>query len=174
VTTRRQLIATASHEAGHAVACVDLDFPFTEAVTKLDGSGYVGAGVRLPRHWGHHFSPYGRDRAEDQIVMFASSPIAEMRLTGRNLDGLRQTLRRRNDWRYIKDRYDALDPGTELEWLVLRSRVLVARRWREVEFVATALVEQRRLSTSEVFAQIELAQIVQPVPTESDDDARDD
>jgi hypothetical protein len=88
LSTRRRLVETAYHEAGHAVASIDLGFRFTEAVVNQDGSGYVGPGVRLPRHW-DHFSPHGRERTEDQIVMFAAGPLAEARLTGQHLDALR-------------------------------------------------------------------------------------
>jgi hypothetical protein len=169
VTTRRQLVETAYHEAGHAVASIDLDFPFTEAVINQDGSGHVGPGVRLPRHWGHHFSPYGRDRVEDQIVMFAAGPLAETHLTGRTLDGLRLTLFPRNDWSYIKFRYDALEPSTDIEWLILRSRALVVRRWREIEFVATALVEHSRLTAAEVIEHVELACVKGPTSKSNDE-----
>lgn len=150
----RRLVETAYHEAGHAVASIDLGFRFTEAVIKQDGSGHVGPGVRLPRHWGHHFSPHGRERAEDQIVMFAAGPVSEARLTGRRVDVLRQSQIPRSDWSNIQFRYEALRPDSELEWLMQRSRVLVARRWREIEFVATALVDASQLTADEVVEQI--------------------
>ena len=160
MTDRRGLVETAYHEAGHALASIDLDFPFIEAVIKLDGSGSVGPGVRLPRYWGH-----GRDRVEDQIVMFAAGPLAETRLTGRtsrSLNSLTESLFPRNNWSAIKLRYDALEPKTDLDWLIGRSRVLVVRRWREIEFVASSLVERSRLTSAEVLEKIERAITAKP------------
>jgi hypothetical protein len=162
VPARQKLVETAYHEAGHAIASIDLGFRFTEAVIKKDGTGYVGPGVRLPRHWGHHFSPHGRERGEDQIVLFAAGPVAQAHLTGSRLYGLGQPETLRADWSQIKLRYDALEPGADLEWLVQRSRVLVARRWREIEFVATALVQQSRLSAADVVEHVVLAQVAHP------------
>lgn len=159
VPDRQRLVETAYHEAGHAVASIDLGFRFTEAVIKQDGSGYVGPGVRLPRHWGHHFSPHGRERTEDQIVLFAAGPLAQVVLSGRGTDALRQAQMPRSDWGNIKLRYDALQPDSDLEWLVQRARVLVARRWREIEFVATALAQQSRLTASEVVENVIAAQL---------------
>ena len=158
MTSRRQLVETAYHEAGHAVASIELGLPFTEAVIKEDGSGYVRPGVRLPRHWGHHFSPHGRERAEAQIVMIAAGPIAEAHLTGRPIDVLTESWFPRRDWGMVKSRYDALQPITHLERLIDESRGLVDRRWRDIEFVATALVEHHTLTAEEVHEQIALAQ----------------
>jgi hypothetical protein len=89
--------------------------------------------------------------------MFAAGPLAERHLTGGTLEALKGSLVPRSDWANIKYRFDALQPDVDLEWLLLRSRALVARRWREIEFVATALVEHARLSVAEVIEHVELA-----------------
>ena len=156
---RWQLVETAYHEAGHAVASVELDLPFTEAVLEQDGSGHVGPGVRLPRHWGHHFSAHGRERAEAQIVMIAAGSIAQARLTGRTTDVPTGKLFSPPDWRKVKSHYEALRPTTRLERLIDESRGLVERRWRDIEFVATALVEHGTLTAEDVREQIDLAHI---------------
>jgi hypothetical protein len=163
-----QLVTTAYHEAGHAVASVELGFPYSWAVVVEDGSGYIGPGVRLPRHWGHHFFPHGHERAEDQIVMLASGPLAEERESEQHIDPLRGSLDPRNDWSKVKQRYDVLQPDTDLDALIERSRALIARRWRDVEFVATALVERHRMTSAEVLAEIALAHAGAEPAQESD------
>ncbi len=92
-------------------------------------------------------------------MLFVAGPIAEVRLTGRSLDPLVGSVSPHNDWFQVKLRYDALQPDVDLEELIARGLSLVDRRWREIEFVATALVEHLRLTALEVLDQMELARV---------------
>jgi hypothetical protein len=89
--------------------------------------------------------------------VLAAGSLAQEREPGDHIDPLKGSLDPRNDWSKVKQRYDILQPDAELMVLIERSLALMDRRWRDIEFVATALVERHRLTTEQVLSEIALA-----------------
>lgn len=154
----KQLIATAYHEAGHAVAAHFLELPLRRAtIVPNEEEGTAGHVLYrpLPQRLREALAygrptPAQRVRAENQVISAFAGPIAERRYYGRrNLVGAS------SDYQQIADFLFALSASDDevtayANWLEQRAISLIETRWRAVEAVATALLERQTLSGSEV------------------------
>lgn len=154
----RRLLATAFHEAGHAVAGHALEIPFryvTIAPTEGVSLGHVQGfrmGKKLAESLGtYDVSPRQRDRVEREVMVFLAGSIAEARYTGR-----RNQWGASADYRLAVDLAERIAPiGAELDaflaWLHKRTENLFARPhlWAAVEGLSAALMERGRLSRDE-------------------------
>jgi ATP-dependent Zn protease len=163
--TRKQATAalrsTAYHESAHAVVAFFSHVSFRR-VTIVPGAGTLGHVVlaRLPKWFLHsrdEFPDRSRIFAERRIVIAFAGQIAEARLAGSlPRDGMHA------------DNADAVDFASSvlgdpeiveafLHYCWVRTESLVKLRWREIESVAAALLENETLSPNQVRLAISAA-----------------
>ena len=148
---RRDLEATAHHEAGHAVAAIWHDLGFRYVTINPDqAEGSLGHLLYQPPPKGFNpeveLTPKTRDRIERQIVAAFAGGHAEARFRGRhNLVGARRDRSQAIDLAcYVAGYGRALEKY--LDWLWTRSAEFVGSdpRWSEITKVARALLDHRR------------------------------
>jgi ATP-dependent Zn protease len=146
--------ATAYHEAGHAVVTVALRRKVHSAtiIPHADTHGRVHhetplRGIRLD----FDGSPRARLRAEDAIMISLGGGMAQRRAFPRSL----------RHWHTHGDDTNVTDiagsvcgsaeeENTFIKWLEARTQVILDLRWHEVERIAAALLERKRLSSKEL------------------------
>lgn len=161
---RQRLLATAYHEAGHAVVgFYSRHMPKVRRVSIVPDSknGTVG-------HVVHHPSPaFVRQLEEgdwnaaievrfyEQIRTLYAGGVAERRFTGR-----RNHVGGRGDYEIISELAVHVSGGggpvtqALLRWLRLSAEAYVTARWREIEAVAGALVEHKVLRGHDAVANV--------------------
>jgi hypothetical protein len=158
----KELISTAYHEAGHAVAAHMLDIPLRHATVvpnHEEGSlGHVLYGRLSPKMiealQSGGLTPGMRAKIENIVIATFAGGIAEHRYRGRrNLVGTT------HDRHMIIDFLEPISGNIpELEayalWLEQRAINLVARFWDVVEVVAAALLERHTLTGAQIRSAI--------------------
>ena len=152
---RRKLEATAYHEAGHAVSCIELERRF-RSVTIIAADGALGSiskhpvppSIRSDVELTHR----ARRWIEREILCSLAGLAAERRLVGRN-----NWQGARSETSTVVDLGSFLYPaGTKvlekyLDFMIERARFFVSapHNWLRIERLATALLERRTLSARE-------------------------
>lgn len=172
-TCAERRVATAYHEAGHAVAHVFFRVPLRKATIKGD-EDYLGAvvGEKLGRKLIVGFesgfpTPAQRDRLERQVICLLAGALAERHFTGhRNNRG--------SSWDdgLATDLLLHLAGGSLTEvpayarWLRIRASnaMLSPLRWPAVQRVASALLEHETLQAAEIRQLVNPYQIPPWVP----------
>lgn len=156
-------IATAHHEAGHAVAAWHLGIAVRMVMVTGDRSlGYLGRMVHAPISTqlaealeAGAVSPAQRQRVEGLVMMMLAGELAERRHRGRanHLGASEDRAHARSLLTLI-----TADPDEEsayLSWLFIRARNLVEAHWPQITAVAAALLEQGTLTGRELRALLE-------------------
>jgi hypothetical protein len=152
---RRELRATAYHEAGHAVMRLELGRGVTRATVKPEGEA-LGRVRHRPSKLDTDYPgvdwPYRR-WAETEVMTLLAGPEAEEQLIGRRNDVGASS----DDAKVLEIAVEAEGYGEErrdayLEWLRLKVRDFVAHAhfWIQVEAVAAALLERETLTGAEI------------------------
>src|SRR5450759_1801700 len=146
--------ATAYHEAGHAVmtAACNRKIHSATIIPRDDANGGVEhenhlRGIKLKFNNGYP----ARLRAEDAIMICLAAGIAQLRAFPRSL----------RRWHTHPDYVRAMSTARSicgspdeaaafLKWLDLRTHSILDVRWFQVEAVAAALVERKRLTGAEI------------------------
>jgi len=146
---RSTLTATAYHEAGHAVAAHVLKFPIRSVsiVQDLDTAGRMVyrsplAGIRLD----FDGSDRARLRAESAIIVALAGPAAQRRYSPRSVRSWHAS----GDYELagelaMRVNGSAAATNAYLKWLQIRTGDLLAGRWRTVDALARALIEQKTI-----------------------------
>jgi hypothetical protein len=149
---QQQREAKAHHEAGHAVADLELGFRVSRVtiVAADDSLGRCEGGSKVPSWLEPDVTVDMRTRSwiERRVMGILAGPIAEERFTGRpNHDGAA------GDWRQAVTLADfvcgsADEVAAFLAWLKIRTANFLAscERWPMVEAVARALLERGTLT----------------------------
>jgi ATP-dependent Zn protease len=152
---RRKLESTAYHEAGHAVACIELGRPF-KSVTIVPGDGTRGQITMTPvPAWlmpDVDRSPRATRWIEREISYLLAGLAAEHRFASRN-----NWLGAHDDISNARELASFLYPfGSPVlkKYLAFmeelaRMFVSVDKNWRRIEKLAAALIEHRTLSARE-------------------------
>ena len=150
--------SVAYHEAGHAVARIELGLPITSAsiIPKDDSLGRV-VSDNLPRsvyeavEFGSSLTPGQEQRIQKELVAALAGEAAEKRHTGRyNRVGSRQDYRRVDEWANRLHR-----PRTAHLWvryLQALAADLIEGRWAAVEAIAVLLLDRETLRRSDLLA----------------------
>jgi hypothetical protein len=161
---QRQREGTAYHEAGHAVAALELGFRL-KRVSINEGDDHFGTceGHEPPSWLQSDGSVNARTRSwiERRIMGLLAGSVAEKRFTGRsNPDGARQDRRCAvNLAEYVCGNDEEIE--AYLAWLKIRTANLLARpeRWAMVEAVAQALLEREAISGRQAKATAQAARL---------------
>lgn len=153
----KALIATAYHEAGHAVAAYHFGVR-VKSVTIQPTDDSLGAVIhaRLDRRTAEmveygSITPGGREKVERMVVIVYAGGVAERQHKGRHNHRGAQL-----DYSTVINYIDKLSGSPEqteayLRWLYIRTVDLVTNvLWPEIEVVAQALLEYRTLSGDEL------------------------
>lgn len=119
------------HEAGHALAAVQLGIPFSYIEVDDDGGGNI------------HTLRY-RGRRGSRIVFLIAGPAAEAKHCRRDLAELFRECCS-SDWRAVRRIVDT-DPTLDLDSLSRQARRLVSWQWAMIETLAEALDHGTMLS----------------------------
>ncbi|HEY6701787.1 MAG TPA: hypothetical protein VI137_13415 [Pseudolabrys sp.] len=151
--------ATAYHEAGHAVVAAALRrkvhsitiIPDAEAHGRVRHESPL-RGIRLD----FDGSNRARLRAEEAIMIFLGGPIAERRAFPRSL----RHWHTHGDYTKATDISGSVCGSTEeesafLNWLAIKTQKILDLRWNQIERIAAALIERRRLSGKEIVERFE-------------------
>lgn len=151
----RELTLAAYHEAGHALAHLDLDLPLYDARIWLTrpwrGQRHGDGEVRITRAGGAWNLPIG-----PYLLACLAGPEAEARCVAEDGRGLR--VARRDAYHYSRDgdmaRVHAKlrDAPFGLSEVEAETQEMVGRLWRQVQAVAGALVERGRLTARDIRA----------------------
>lgn len=162
---QKQLLATAYHEAGHAVAAIKLEIRFTKVdVIPNSEAGRLGVlmskmhkGLRAAIINDNKLTHAHRARLHDTIRMGLAGHIAEHKHTGR-----RNNWKSRSDYRTAADMAfelegSARNAGALLDYLTTTTESLFTDYetgadqilWTAVRNIAEALIEKRSLTESE-------------------------
>ena len=150
---------TAYHEAGHAVACYFLHFPFKYLTIEPeeDSLGHV---KRFPHPKSFHPDYEGDtktlNRIEKNIIFCYAGSAAEFILTGKLKIGGESDAQNARD---LADHYCGGPEETEafLKWMWERTINWVHFYWDAVEALAQELLKKRRLTSKEAEQIIEAA-----------------
>jgi len=152
-----ELIDTAYHEAGHAVACflIGSGIQQVSIVPDDESFGRVRHAPAFRREdiddWG--ITPRDRSRLEARIVAAFAGPVAEAKGKGRELvlgqptsaGGMHMIGALGHLGRGLFDMHPD-EQAAYLEWLLVRARLLVADGWFLIEPLAAELLRERSLS----------------------------
>jgi hypothetical protein len=153
------LVATAYHEAGHAVVAWKLTLRAGRNVSVIpttDSAGHTD-----------HFNPLmgidlnidcsesAHQMAEHAIMICLAGPISQRKFSAQSV----------RNWQMAGDYDQAVviaqklrrsDESTKalLEWLAIRTRALVEMHWPPIERVAKALQSRKNLTASELLSEI--------------------
>lgn len=150
--TSADIALTAYHEAGRLVAAIVLGRPFTRAVIREDGSAQVEPAFQLPEQHGDDLSPVERTLIEDEVVQLFAGGYAEERFTGRTLtdaETLALVTMPMSDWFNVAVSGRTLDPGSDMDALAERARVLVGEYWGTIEAAAALLLSRGRVTRAD-------------------------
>ncbi len=149
-------VATAYHEAGHAVAAYRLDIPVTRATIEADDDS-LGSVVHANLHRRVYraleagpITPQTRDKIERHMIIALAGGIAEKQYCNRgNYVGSKR------DRHSVVDFAIALSNSTAeaeayLKWLQQRTINLIQRNWNAVDAVTERLLALTTLSGDEV------------------------
>jgi ATP-dependent Zn protease len=142
-------LATAYHEAGHALAHARLKFPFWSVsiiprFLPRPMRGYV----HMP-DFADHYAQSERRIIEAAVTMLAG-PLSEQRATGRADVGMFYDYE--STAHLLADR---LDGHVSLRQIERITHALLEEEWPQVERIAHALLDRQRLSAGDVFALLD-------------------
>jgi hypothetical protein len=164
----RQLIDTAHHEAGHAVAAYyqHVNIRYVTINPEKDSLGHVrNTRVQFGRDGVFDDSLRGIDRAERRIVVLYAGPIASRKLSPRS----RWRVGGSSDFDIARDLFTHIDSPDQkyrnlyaaLLWR--RAELIVETRWKDIRAVAAALLKQRMLDRKAVSNVIDSANGLKPM-----------
>lgn len=142
---------TAFHEAGHAVAAIVLDRPFTDVTVGLTGHDLGGVTQLGASEWDDTQEPTFLARVAAQVVMAYAGPTAEERHTGADPGvGALSDYATAEWFAEYAGETDAVP-----DYLQRRradAQALIEANWGKVELLAAALLNRPRLTSVEAKA----------------------
>lgn len=159
MTKTKEMLNTAYHEAGHAVAAFVLHIPIgRDGATIIPDHNAGSLGTchilrKLKENPTYATSPRTRARIEDLSVMLMAGDAAQRRFQPRSRYG---------GHRDIQDAIDLLDyvssssevSNARVRVAFLEARALVECHWDRIRAVATSLYDKRTLSREDVLCLI--------------------
>jgi ATP-dependent Zn protease len=152
-----EMRATAYHEAGHAVVADRLGYGFSTVSIIPDADDATHGRIVfscpvLASDPNLGLTLRQEERVRNNIVVTLAGGIAEERFCGKPTDEI--TLGTQSDRDSVTDLAFRMAGSTAecqalLDWLATRADNIVTHRWPQIEAVAAALVERRRLSGTE-------------------------
>ena len=148
-------VATAFHEAGHAVVGLKLSGNMPRKTSVIPVGGSMGRIRNCP--WPRSFrpektmTPLTRVRIEDEITVVMAGSAAERRFTGRaNHLGARDDLKAARVYARLVAGDDAQGVAAYIEWCRFLARRAVEENWKSIERFARRLADAGELEGREL------------------------
>jgi len=152
--SRRQLEATAYHEAGHAVAAIEMGFKVSSVSIQPDEFSHGRTVHNNPLYRmnlnSHDHSDRLRLRVERAVIIALAGPEAQQRFNPRSIhkhdvkDDVDRVMRVLSEFTASNEELKAY-----FDLLRIRARQLIALRWDAVRRLSRALCERTALSGAE-------------------------